>query len=82
MIACSVVIWTCGSGCRPSSILAELVRIHGEVLPAGALRQGFEYQGQRVPLKGMQGIFKPAVLPELPHSITTAPPGSQSPGAV
>ncbi len=59
--------------------LAELVRIHGEVLPAEALRRGFEYQGQRVPLKGIQGIFKPAALPELPLSITTAPPDPQRP---
>jgi len=59
--------------------LAELVRIHGEVLPAGALWRGFEVQGKRVPLKGIQGIFKPAVLPELPLSITTAPPDPSRP---
>ncbi|MGH0031106.1 MAG: HNH endonuclease [Myxococcota bacterium] len=61
--------------------LRELVRVHGDVLPAGVLRKGFVFQGQQVRLKGVQGIFKPAVLPELPLSITTAPvePGRDAP---
>jgi putative restriction endonuclease len=59
--------------------LAELVGIYGEVLPAGVLRKGFEFRGQFVPLKGIQGIFKPAVLQELPLSITTAPPDPHRP---
>jgi putative restriction endonuclease len=59
--------------------LAELVRAHGDVLSAGALRDGFEFRGQRVQLKGVQGIFKPAVLPELPLSITTAAPDPNRP---
>jgi putative restriction endonuclease len=59
--------------------LAEQVGIHGEVLPASVLRQGFPFDGQRVRLKGLQGIFKPAILPELPLSITTAPPDPQRP---
>ncbi len=54
--------------------LKEQVRLHGEVLPASVLRQGFEFQGQQVRLKGVQGIFKPKLLPEMPLSITTAPP--------
>lgn len=54
--------------------LAQMVRIHGDVLPASVLRRGFEFDGQPVPLKSAQGIFKPAVLPELPLSITTAAP--------
>ena len=47
--------------------------LHGEVLPLPLLRQGFVWEGQRVPLMGPQGIFKPAVIPEVPLSITTVP---------
>lgn len=59
--------------------LAEQVRVHGDVLPARVLRQGFEFRGKRVLLKGLQGIFKPEILPELPLSITTAPPVPKGP---
>lgn len=48
---------------------------HGEVLPRDLLAQGFEWQGQRVPLVSVQGIFKPRVLPEIPLTITTSPNG-------
>lgn len=44
---------------------------HGDVLPFKLLAQGFDYQGQRVPLLGPQGIFKPQVLREAPLTITT-----------
>jgi putative restriction endonuclease len=37
------------------------------------LSRGFDVGGQRVPLIGPQGIFKPAVLPEMPLSVATAP---------
>jgi putative restriction endonuclease len=47
----------------------------GDVLPIDLLRKGFQYEGERVPLMGPQGIFKPKVLPEIPLSITTAPDG-------
>ena len=47
----------------------------GDVLPIDLLRRGFTYNGARVPLLGPQGIFKPAVLSELPLSITTVPDG-------
>lgn len=53
--------------------LADQVELHGEVLPIGLLRQGFTFEGQRVPLMGPQGIFKPAALPNVPLSITTVP---------
>jgi len=43
------------------------------VLPRSLLAQGFTFEGQRVPLVGPQGIFKPAILPEMPLSITTVP---------
>ena len=38
------------------------------------LEQGFEFQGQRIPLVAPNGIFKPQIL-DLPISITTAPKG-------
>jgi len=43
------------------------------LLPREILAQGFVFDGQRVPLIGPQGIFKPALLPEMPVSITTVP---------
>ena len=46
----------------------------GDVLPYRPLAEGFVFDGQRVPLLGPQGIFKPAVLPEMPLTIATAPP--------
>ena len=54
--------------------LADQVAFHGDVLPRATLAQGFEFQGQRVPLIGPQGIFKPALM-EIPISITTSPRG-------
>ena len=41
-------------------------------LPRSVLVQGFHFEGERVPLMGPQGIFKPRLL-ELPLSITTVP---------
>lgn len=49
------------------------IRVHGEVLSRKILEQGFSFDGVRVPLIAPQGIFKPAVLPEVPLSITTVP---------
>jgi putative restriction endonuclease len=54
--------------------LTERVNSLGDVLPRRLLEQGFEFQGQRIPLVAPQGIFKPQVL-DLPLSITTAPKG-------
>jgi putative restriction endonuclease len=51
--------------------LKDQVQIHDDVLPRSILAQGFTFQGQRVPLVGPQGIFKPAVCPEIPLTITT-----------
>ena len=42
--------------------------------PRSILERGFDFEGTRVPLIGPQGIFKPAVVPEVPLTITTAPP--------
>ncbi len=54
--------------------LSEQVNLHGDVLPRKVLEQGFEFQGQRIPLIAPQGIFKPRIL-NLPISITTSPKG-------
>ena len=54
--------------------LDQQVRTIGEVLPLSVLRAGFQLDGRRVPLmNGIQGIFKPAVLTDMPLSITTTP---------
>jgi len=45
-----------------------------ETVSFEVLRRGFTFRGQRVPLLGPQGIFKPAVLPAIPLTIATAPP--------
>jgi putative restriction endonuclease len=63
------------------AFLEELVREHGDSLPRERLVEGFRFEGRRVPLQGPQGIFKPAVLPAIPLSITTVPvqPGKARP---
>ncbi len=63
------------------AFLEEQTIRHGEVLPRDILARGFDWQGTRVPFLGPQGIFKPAVLPYIPLSITTAPevPGKPRP---
>lgn len=52
--------------------LKEQVDIHGDVLPRRLLEQGFEFEGERIPLLSPQGIFKPRRL-ELPLTFTTVP---------
>ncbi len=54
--------------------LSAQVTIHGDVLPRTLLAEGFQFMGQRVPMLGPQGIFKPAVL-DIPLSFTTSPKG-------
>lgn len=44
-------------------------------MPRNVLSEGFQFEDRRVPLVGPQGIFKPAVCPELPLTITTSPSG-------
>lgn len=56
------------------SWLAQQVDYQGDVLPRKLLEEGFDFQGQRIPLVAPQGIFKPQIL-DLPISITTAPKG-------
>lgn len=52
--------------------LEKLSEQSGGLLDRRDLVRGFEHEGQRVPLMGPQGIFKPRVL-RLPLSITTKP---------
>jgi putative restriction endonuclease len=55
--------------------LEEQVRLSAEdgAIRRTVLERGFEFGGQRVPLLGPQGIFKPRAIPEVPLSITTVP---------
>lgn len=55
--------------------LADQTALHGDVLPRDLLAEGFIIDGNRVPLLGPQGIFKPRLLTDIPLSITTAPGG-------
>lgn len=63
--------------------LAQQARLHGAwwppVMPRDILAAGFNFQGQRVPLLGPQGIFKPAILRTIPLSITTTAPRLRKP---
>lgn len=53
--------------------LEQQTDLHGEVLSREILATGFIFEDHRVPFLGPQGIFKPAILPEIPLSITTVP---------
>lgn len=59
--------------------LRRQVGLFGDVLPRSLLAQGFEFQGERVPLLGPQGIFKPRIM-DVPLSITTIPSGPYDDG--
>src|SRR6059036_3718577 len=60
---------------RAFDFLGDLRRRFGDApLPRAILARGFDFDGARVPLVGPQGIFKPAILPDVPLTITTAPP--------
>ncbi|MHB8466771.1 MAG: HNH endonuclease [Acidimicrobiales bacterium] len=52
--------------------LGRQTGLHGEILSRRLLADGFVFDGQRVPLVGPQGIFKPKVIPTgVPLSITS-----------
>jgi len=52
---------------RAFDFLTEQRRRFGEApIPRAILERGFDFEDGRVPLIGPQGIFKPAILPELP----------------
>ncbi|CAN5562246.1 HNH endonuclease [soil metagenome] len=53
--------------------LEQQTEVHGTALPRLILSTGFIFKGRRVPLLGPQGIFKPAVMADMPLSITTVP---------
>ena len=55
--------------------LERQTQLHGDVLPRDLLSAGFQFDGRRVPFVSAQGIFKPAVCPEIPLTITTSPNG-------
>jgi len=55
--------------------LERQTQLHGDVLPRDLLLAGFQFEGRRVPFVSAQGIFKPAVCPEIPLTITTSPNG-------
>jgi len=60
---------------RAFDFMREQRQRFGEAsIPRSVLERGFDFEGVRVPLVGPQGIFKPAILAEVPLSITTAPP--------
>jgi len=46
---------------------------YNDVLPFDILSKGFYLKGERVPLIGPQGIFKPRVISYYPISVTTSP---------
>lgn len=52
--------------------LEHMSQIYGDYLPIQELRQGFKFEGERVPLMGPQGIFKPRLI-DTPLTITTSP---------
>ncbi len=58
---------------RAFEFLAVQTALHGDALPWSTLAAGFSFEGTRVPLISQQGIFKPAVLTEIPLSIRTSP---------
>ena len=57
---------------QTSRLLGELLQSYGKALPRELLAVGFEFDGKPVLLVEPQRIFKPAILPEIPISITTA----------
>jgi len=60
--------------------LRAQVDAHDDVLPWALLLQGFQLDGERVPLLSQQGIFKPRVLSHAPLSIRSSPSGPYDDG--
>jgi putative restriction endonuclease len=61
--------------------LRQQTELRGTQLPRSLLERGFPFDGKTVPLLGPPGIFKPALLDEVPLSITTSPPSPRKPAA-
>lgn len=53
--------------------LERQVQRYGDALPRAVLLEGFLFEGRRVPLLSPQGIFKPALLPQVPLSVSSVP---------
>lgn len=54
--------------------LGEQVAAYGDVLPRSVLQEGFDFEGDRIPLVSPQGIFKPRAM-DFPLTISTTPEG-------
>jgi hypothetical protein len=54
--------------------IAEQCNMHGDVLSRDLLLNGFEFDGQKIPLMGASGIWKPRQL-NIPISITSTASG-------
>jgi putative restriction endonuclease len=61
------------------AFLDEQTTLHGDVLPWSTLVAGFTLDGQRIPLVSQPGIFKPAVLADIPLTIRTTPEDPRKP---
>jgi len=61
--------------------LVQQRTFHGDLLSRALISRGFPFGNQTVKLMGPQGIFKPAILDQMPLSITTVPevPGKPRP---
>lgn len=65
---------------RAFAVLGDLRNVYGDSpIPRTVLLKGFEFEGTRVPFLGPPGIFKPALLVDVPLSITTVPPVANRP---
>jgi hypothetical protein len=53
--------------------LTDQTHLCGDVLPRETLTAGIAFEGVSVPLSVPPGIFKPALLSEMPISITAVP---------
>jgi putative restriction endonuclease len=53
--------------------LQKHIHTESDILAQDFLAAGFSFEGRKVPLISPQGIFKPAILPEIPLTIRTAP---------
>jgi len=58
----------------------QVVAVGDYVLPWALLRAGFSFEGTRVPLVSPKGIFRPAVLPEIPLTIRSSESGPYDDG--
>jgi len=54
--------------------LGDLATAYDDVLPRSVLQEGFDFEGERIPLVSPQGIFKPRSM-DYPLTITTTPEG-------